>query len=78
MTRALVTGAGSGIGRATAELLAMGSLLQEGYLVRMSGQDVCRGTFNQRHAVRKQTTEATRKPSRFVLADEIASNWQSQ
>jgi 2-oxoglutarate dehydrogenase E1 component len=35
----------------TAELLAFGSLLSEGKIVRMSGQDVKRGTFSSRHAV---------------------------
>ena len=36
---------------AFAELLALGSLVSEGKLVRLSGQDTQRGTFTQRHAV---------------------------
>ncbi len=36
---------------ATAEMLAMGSLLAEGRSVRLAGQDSRRGTFGQRHAV---------------------------
>ena len=35
---------------ATAESLAFGTLLSEGYQVRLSGQDSGRGTFSQRHA----------------------------
>lgn len=42
---------GSGIDWATGEALAYGSLALEGYHVRVSGQDVERGTFSQRHAV---------------------------
>lgn len=36
---------------AFAELLALGSLIAEGKLIRLSGQDTQRGTFTQRHAV---------------------------
>lgn len=41
---------GSGIDWATAEALAFGSLLAERTHVRISGQDVERGTYSQRHA----------------------------
>ncbi len=41
---------GEGIDWATAEHLAFGSLMLEGFPVRLSGQDVGRGTFSQRHA----------------------------
>jgi len=44
----------------TAEALAIGSLLYQGYNVRLSGQDVGRGTFSQRHAMLvDQTTGGT-------------------
>ena len=43
--------AGEGIDWATAEALAFGTLLLEGFPVRLSGQDSQRGTFSQRHAV---------------------------
>jgi 2-oxoglutarate dehydrogenase E1 component len=42
---------GTGIDWAMAEAMAFGSLLKEGFPVRLSGQDVERGTFSQRHAV---------------------------
>ena len=42
---------GEGFDWATAEALAFGSLVSEGYGVRLSGQDCERGTFSQRHAV---------------------------
>jgi len=42
---------GEGIDWSTAEALAYGTLLVEGYRVRLSGQDSERGTFSQRHAV---------------------------
>jgi 2-oxoglutarate dehydrogenase E1 component len=44
---------------ATAELMAYGSLILEGKNVRMSGQDVKRGTFSHRHAIlRDENTDA--------------------
>ncbi|KQP11322.1 MAG: 2-oxoglutarate dehydrogenase E1 component [Methylobacterium sp.] len=49
--RAKAVESGQGIDWATAEALAFGSLLLEGHRVRLSGQDVERGTFSQRHAV---------------------------
>ncbi|MCW3473690.1 2-oxoglutarate dehydrogenase E1 component [Limobrevibacterium gyesilva] len=42
---------GEGLDWATGEALAYGSLLLEGHRVRLSGEDVQRGTFSQRHAV---------------------------
>ncbi|MCE8512148.1 2-oxoglutarate dehydrogenase E1 component [Ruegeria pomeroyi] len=41
---------GTGIDWATGEALAYGSLLTEGYPVRLAGQDATRGTFSQRHS----------------------------
>ncbi|MEC8555980.1 MAG: 2-oxoglutarate dehydrogenase E1 component [Planctomycetota bacterium] len=43
---------------ASAEALAMGSLLSSGHPVRLSGQDCERGTFSQRHAVLHDTENA--------------------
>ena len=42
---------GEGIDWSMAEHLAFGTLLMEGFRVRLSGQDCERGTFSQRHAV---------------------------
>jgi len=42
---------GEGIDWAHAEALAFGTLLTEGFGVRLSGQDSRRGTFSQRHSV---------------------------
>jgi 2-oxoglutarate dehydrogenase E1 component len=41
---------GEGFDWATGEAIAFGSLLTEGYPVRLSGQDSTRGTFSQRHS----------------------------
>lgn len=49
--RAKAVESGEGIDWSTGEALAFGSLLLEGYHVRVSGEDVERGTFSQRHAV---------------------------
>ena len=50
---------GKGFDWATAEALAFGSLLTEGYPVRLAGQDSTRGTFSQRHSglVNQETEE---------------------
>ncbi|APE44348.1 2-oxoglutarate dehydrogenase E1 component [Sulfitobacter alexandrii] len=49
---------GEGFDWATAEAIAFGSLLTEGYKVRLAGQDSARGTFSQRHsALINQETE---------------------
>ncbi len=49
--KAAVIKSGEGLDWATGEALAFGTLLLEGYPVRLSGQDVGRGTFSQRHAM---------------------------
>ncbi|WP_170448491.1 2-oxoglutarate dehydrogenase E1 component [Ruegeria arenilitoris] len=50
---------GEGFDWATGEALAFGSLLTEGYPVRLSGQDATRGTFSQRHSgfINQETEE---------------------
>ena len=54
---------GSDIDWATAEHLAFASLLVEGFPIRLSGEDVGRGTFSQRHAaIYDQTTEERHIP----------------
>ena len=49
-TKANMFDSGAGFDWATAEALAFGSLLTEGYPVRLAGQDSTRGTFSQRHS----------------------------
>jgi 2-oxoglutarate dehydrogenase E1 component len=58
---------GEGIDWAMAESLSFGSLLLEGHRVRLSGQDVERGTFSQRHSVLiDQETEARHTPLNYI------------
>ena len=60
---------GSGFDWATGEALAFGSLLTEGYPVRLSGQDSTRGTFSQRHSgLVNQDTEERFYPLNSVRA----------
>ena len=49
-TRKKMFDSGESIDWATGEALAFGSLLTEGFPVRLSGQDSTRGTFSQRHS----------------------------
>ncbi len=58
---------GEGFDWATAEALAFGSLLTEGYKVRLAGQDSTRGTFSQRHSgLINQDTEERYYPLNHV------------
>ena len=58
---------GKDIDWSTAEQLAFASLLDEGYPVRLSGQDSMRGTFSQRHSgIVDQTTEEVYIPLNHV------------
>ncbi len=50
---------GGGVDWAFGEALAFGSLLLEGFGVRLSGQDSSRGTFSQRHAILVDQRSAT-------------------
>jgi 2-oxoglutarate dehydrogenase E1 component len=62
---------GEGIDWAMAEHMAFGTLMKEGFPVRLSGQDVERGTFSQRHAVLiDQETERRYTPLRYVSPDQ--------
>ncbi|EKM75012.1 hypothetical protein AGABI1DRAFT_123391 [Agaricus bisporus var. burnettii JB137-S8] len=57
-----------GLDWATAEALAFGSLMKEGFDVRISGQDVGRGTFSHRHAMLvNQKTEGVVVPLNEAL-----------
>jgi 2-oxoglutarate dehydrogenase E1 component len=62
---------GAGIDWASAESLSYATLLQEGYKIRLSGQDVQRGTFSQRHAVLvDQVTEKRYTPLNHLAKDQ--------
>jgi len=62
---------GEGIDWATGEALAYGSLLLEGNRVRLSGEDVQRGTFSQRHAVLiDQATQNEYTPLNNIAPDQ--------
>ncbi len=62
---------GKGIDWAMAEHLAFGTLLAEGFPVRLSGQDSERGTFSQRHSVFiDQETERRYTPLRHISPDQ--------
>ena len=50
---------GKGFDWSTAEQLAFATLLEEGYPVRLSGQDSGRGTFSQRHSVLRDQNDST-------------------
>ena len=71
--RKLTVKKGTGIDWSTAEALAFGSLLEEGYPVRLVGQDSGRGTFSQRHSVLRNQLDN----SRYVPLNNI-SNKQKQ
>ncbi len=75
---------GQNIDWATAEALAFGSLLLEGYPVRLAGQDSTRGTFSQRHSgIVNQETEERYYPlnairagqARFEVIDSMLSEY---
>lgn len=58
---------GEGFDWAMGEALAFGALLDDGYSVRLSGQDVGRGTFSHRHAIwRDQETEKKYVPLQHI------------
>ena len=65
--KAEILKAGEALDWATGEALAFGSLLLEGFPVRLSGQDSARGTFSQRHSVLiDQETEERRYPLNHI------------
>jgi 2-oxoglutarate dehydrogenase E1 component len=80
--RAAMLQPGGEIDWGCAEMLAFGSLLQEGTHVRLSGQDSGRGTFSHRHAVLRDVETNERyvpldhledAPGRFTVIDSMLS-----
>ena len=61
---------GEAIDWATGEALAFGTLLEEGYPVRLSGQDSSRGTFSQRHS----TLVDQENEDRYIPLNHISAN----
>ncbi len=61
---------GRGFDWATAEHLAFATLLDEGYPVRLSGQDSARGTFSQRHSVLKDQLNG----NKYIPLNNISKN----
>jgi len=59
-----------GIDWSTAEALAFGTLLEEGFPVRLVGQDSGRGTFSQRHSVLRNQIDN----SRYIPLNNISKN----
>lgn len=72
-TRGKSVAEGQGIDYSTAEALAFGTLALEKNHVRVSGQDVERGTFSQRHAVlHDQNTDAQHMPLKHLSEDQAS------
>lgn len=70
-TRSKAIDDGANIDMSTAEALAFGSLAMEKVFVRLTGQDVERGTFSQRHAVlHDQENEETYTPLANLSKDQ--------
>tara|TARA_B100000579_G_scaffold93896_1_gene74201 strand:- start:5504 stop:8398 length:2895 start_codon:yes stop_codon:yes gene_type:complete len=59
-----------GIDWSTAESLAFGTLLDEGFPVRLVGQDTGRGTFSQRHSVLRNQVDN----SRYIPLNNVSKN----
>ncbi len=82
--RSKVIREGKEIDWSTAESLAFGTLLTEGFSVRLSGQDSGRGTFSQRHAVLRNQdnheryvplNNISKKQKNFEIIDTLLSEF---